>query len=117
MGALLLIASCGPAGTGGSGIDANLLTREEIGEQGPSNAYNVIQALRPNWLQKRGQASFTQEGEIQVYLDGTGIGGIETLRGIHTDNVESIRFLDARQAMYRFGVGHEHGAILVATRG
>ncbi len=116
IGLILIVAGCGPAGAGGPSINSNLLSREEIAEAGPSNAHDIIQALRPTWLRKRGQTSFLQEGEIGVYQDGTGIGGIDVLRGIHSDNIESIRFLDERQASYRFGPGHEHGVILVTTR-
>jgi hypothetical protein len=42
---------------------------------------------------------------------------LDILRSIHSDNVESIRFMDERQASFRFGPGHEHGAILVTLRG
>jgi len=113
---LIMTAACGSSGSGGSGIDANLITREEIDEQGPTNAYNIIEALRPVWLQKRGPTSFYNEGEIRVYLDNSSLGGIETLRGLHTDNIESISFLDERRASYRFGPNHEQGVILIMTR-
>ena len=102
IGALLIFAGCGPAGAGGPSINADLLTREEIVEAGPSNAHDIIQALRPMWLKKRGQTSFVQEGEIRVYQDGTGIGGIDVLRGLHSDNIESIRFLNERPRNMRF---------------
>ena len=116
VGMALLSTGCGTVATGGLSTDRNLLLREQIAELGPSNAYDIVQALRPVWLQKRGSTSFYQEGEIRVYLDGTSIGGIEVLRGIHSDNIESIRFLDERQASYRYGSGHEHGVILVTTK-
>ena len=113
---LIMTVACGSSGSGGSGIDANLIAREEIDEQGPTNAYNIIEALRPVWLQKRGPTSFYNEGEIRVYLDNSSLGGIETLRGLHTDNIESISFLDERRASYRFGPNHEQGVILIMTR-
>ena len=116
-GLLLALAGCAHGTAGGPRVDADLLTQADIEAMGASNAYDVIQALRPFWLQKRGSTSFRQEGEIRVYQDGTHIGGIESLRGIHSDNIESIRFLDERQANFRFGPGHEHGAILVAMKG
>lgn len=112
----LMSVGCGTTGSGGSGLDANLVTREEIDEEGPANAYQIVQALRPLWLEKRGATSFYNEGEIRVYLDGSSLGGLESLRGIHSDNIESITFLDERRASLRFGPGHEHGVIHVITK-
>lgn len=116
VGVLLLASGCGTGGAGGGGVNANFIDRAEIDEYGPASTFDLVQALRPLWLQKRGATSFYDEGDIQVYLDGTGIGGTEALRGIHTDNVENLRFLDERQASYRYGPGHEHGVILVTSR-
>ncbi len=109
-------AGCGTTGSRGSGLEANLITREQIDQEGPANAYDIVQALRPLWLEKRGATSFYNEGEIRVYLDGTSFGGIESLRGIHSDNIESITYLDERLASHRFGPGHEHGVIHVITK-
>ena len=114
---VLPLAGCASASSGGPRMNANLISRAEIDEFGPHNAYDVIDALRKNWLQKRGRTSFVQEGEIWVYVDGTGPSSLDTLRGIHSDNIESLRFMNERQASFRFGSGHEHGAILVTLRG
>jgi len=116
MGSLLLAAACAAGTSGSGGLGANVILREQIEEHGPSDVYDLVRALRPTWLQKRGNTSFYDEGGIRVYLDGTGLGGINDLRNLHSDNVESVRFLDARQANLRFGSGHEHGVILVLTR-
>jgi len=114
--ALLVSVACGTAGSGGSGLDANLITREQIDEEGPGSAYDIVQALRPLWLEKRGPTSFQNEGEIRVYMDGSSLGGLDALRGIHSDNIESIAFLDERRASLRFGPGHEHGVIHVIIK-
>jgi len=118
IGGMVLLASvaCGTSGPGGTRINADVIDRAQIDQEGPSNAYLIVQALRPTWLEKRGATSFYNEGEIRVYLDGTSLGGIEALRGIHSDNIESISFLDERRASLRFGPGHEHGVIHVITR-
>ena len=109
--------ACASASSGEGGLDANTITREQIQDlTGVSSAYTVIEDLRPIWLRKRGNTSFLQEGEIRVYQDNVSIGGVENLRNIHPDNIESIQFLDARRANFRFGPGHEHGVILVNTR-
>jgi hypothetical protein len=117
LGLCILTGACSTAGSGGSRLNANLITREQIAElTGVSDAYTVIEDLRPTWLQKRGNTSFRQEGEIRVYMDGVSVGGLDDLRNIHPDNIESIEFLDERRASFRFGPGHEHGVILVTTR-
>ena len=116
-GLLLVLAGCASRSDGGPRLNANLITRADIDEMGPSNAYNIIQALRSNWLRKRGSTSFRQEGEIWVYVDGTGPSSLDILHGIHSDNIEEMRFLAERQATFRFGSGHEHGVIVVTRRG
>jgi hypothetical protein len=116
LGSCLFIAACAAGTSGGGGLAADLITRDQIEEFGASDAFDLVRALRPTWLHKRGSTSFYNEGEIRVYLDGTDLGGIEDLRNIHSDNIETLQFLDARQANLRFGPGHEHGVILVLTR-
>ncbi len=96
--------------------NATVITQAEIVDAGSSDAYLLVQKLRPVWLQKRGATSFSQEGDIVVYLDATSLGGRETLRNIMTDEIESIQFLDARRATLRFGSGHVNGAIVITAR-
>ncbi len=115
--AVLALCACA-AGTSSSGssLNSDLITRAEIEEAGPGNAYDLIQKLRPIWLRWRGSTSFTQETDVKVYLDGTGMGEREALRTIDTFNIESIQHLDARRATNRMGSGHVNGAILLITR-
>jgi phage protein D len=117
--ALLLVAlsACATGASSGTSMNANRISRAEIEEAGPSNAYDLIQKLRPVWLRWRGSTSFTQETDVKVYLDGTGMGEREALRTIDTHNIESIEYFDARRATARFGSGHVNGAILIRTRG
>ncbi|UCG85874.1 MAG: hypothetical protein JSW71_18495 [Gemmatimonadota bacterium] len=116
--AVLTVALAACAGQSSSSPRPNpsLIARAEIAEAGISDAYQLVQKLRPAWLQKRGATSFTQEGDVAVYLDGTRVGDREALRGIMTIDIESLEFLDAGRATFRFGAGNEHGAILVTTR-
>ena len=115
-GALLLTA-CAAAPTGEGRINPDRITQAEIDEAGPSSAYDLVQKLRPIWLRKRGPTSFTQEGDVVVYLDGTRMGLRESLRNISTANLAALEYLDARRATNRFGAGHVYGAILLMTRG
>ncbi len=116
--AVLVLGACSSARPGTPPpANPNLLTRNEIARAGTSNAYDLIQKLRPLWLRKRGEGSFFQQSDIVIYLDGTRMGGPDSLKEINSTDIDSLRFLDARQATVRFGSGHVHGAILVKTRG
>ncbi len=52
---------------------------------------------------------------IQVYLDGTRLGGIETLKGIPITSVWTIHRISGTDAQARYGIGHSDGVIFVAT--
>jgi hypothetical protein len=111
----LALGACATA-PGQQHLNANLITRTEIEEQGSSSVFDLIQKIRPNWLNVR-HTSFTQDTNVWVYLDGTRMGGPEALRQVSTPDVEKLEFLDARRATARFGSGHVNGAILITTRG
>lgn len=52
---------------------------------------------------------------IQVYLDGTRLGGIETLKGIPVNTVYSIRRISGTDAQARYGIGHSDGVLFIST--
>jgi hypothetical protein len=115
---LLLASACGSGpqlGTGPHG-QPNLLTRAQIDAAEESNAYELVQRLRPNWLHKRGARDLADAGDVVVYQDRTRMGGPEALRAIAAAGIEQIRFFAAQEADTRFGRGHQHGAIVVVTR-
>jgi hypothetical protein len=109
-------AASNPSGSSSS-FNSNRISREEIVESGPGNAYDLIQKLRPTWLRWRGSTSFTQNTDVQIYLDGTGMGGRDSLRNVDVSNVDHIEYLDARRATNRWGAGHVNGAIMIVTLG
>jgi len=118
---VLAIAGCAPAAGAGDGAprrQANRITTEEIRQAQTQNAYDMIRALRPAWLQTRGAQSITNPGagQVVVYLDGTRAGGAETLRQIPALDVESAHYLSGPEAGSRFGLDHTGGAILITTR-
>ena len=114
---LLLSAACGgsrPAG-GGPRRDPNVITREELTARPFSSAYAAVESLHSNWLQTRGTDSFNSPSQIWVYLDGTRLGGIETLRTLTPSSITYIRRIDALEATSRWGINHGQGVILVST--
>lgn len=112
----LALAACAAGAPSGSSFNSERISRAEIDAEGPSSAFDLIQKVRPVWLRWRGSTSFTQETDVQVYLDGTRMGGREALRDIATQDVDTMEHLDARRATARFGSGHVNGAILIRTR-
>jgi hypothetical protein len=128
----LFAAACASTGEPRSGSsDTSVITEEEVANSHAANAYDLVQSLRPRWLNIRGQSSLgttTRRGidggnvdvmveqDIPIYLDGTRIGGVETLRNVSTRELARLERLNAGTATQRFGGGHPNGAILLSTR-
>ncbi|HEX6308413.1 MAG TPA: hypothetical protein VFZ69_09515 [Longimicrobiales bacterium] len=114
------VAACGPT-TSQSGVARSgsaPITADEIAGTGHTDAYALIQALRPQWLRVRGAGSVSgAAGQIQVYLDGSHMGGTSMLRQISTQSVGRIEYLDGLEATQRWGLDHGNGAIVVSSRG
>jgi hypothetical protein len=111
---LLLTAGCGARQNTGVRVDRNLITRDQIVQNGYRTAYDAVEALRSPWLIIRPDG--LTEREVLVYLDNTRLGGIQTLRQITASQIVSIRFIDAATAINRWGVDHSQGVIMVVTR-
>jgi hypothetical protein len=109
------LSACATTGERQPRADANRITTDQIAEATAANAYDLVQTLRPRWLQVRGPAGVAT-GETAVYLDGSRIGEIDVLRRISTREISGLQFLSPTEATHRFGTGHGHGAILVTTR-
>jgi hypothetical protein len=93
----------------------SLLLLDEIRASGSATAYDVVESLRPAWLTKRGTQSFFFDKDVIVYLDAARLGDRTALREIPAMTVASMRFLDAKDANFRYGQGHPYGAIVVST--
>lgn len=122
---------------------SELITREQIVEaRSSTNLYDLIEGLHNNWLRERlavptdrngakpdssGRATYTADmnaggksalganGGIQVYLDGTRVGGLASLKQMSALDVYSIRRISGPDAQARFGIGHSSGVIYVST--
>lgn len=114
---LTLLLACGGSQTQGT-RDRTVITEREIEESALLDAFEVVRALRPEFLRTRGSSSFraTEPVEAQVYVDGVRIGDPASLRRLPRDVLREIRYIDAREATTRYGTGHGAGAILVATK-
>ncbi|MEP6621796.1 MAG: hypothetical protein ABJE47_20885 [bacterium] len=118
---------------------SELITREQIVGQKYQNAYDAVEGIHSNWLstpmlaptpgqQKdtSGKAQYASEftggrsragenGGIQVYLDGSRIGGIAELRSISSATIYSIRRIRGTDAQARWGIGHGAGVLYVLS--
>lgn len=127
----VLVASGGlyacASGEGGGGGAGSVIEEEELQEASGSNAYDIVQSLRPSWLRaRRGRDAFPQAddnpdqpdggGGPVVYVDGSEFGDVETLRQIGRDDLEEMEYLSPSDAQTRFGLDHDGGAILVTLR-
>ena len=115
VGALAAGCRASLPGAGQERPDQQWVTREQVAEPRFSSAYDVVRALRSNWLSTRGIASLRLKTEVQVYLDGVHLGGVDMLKSISTPAVQYIRYINGTDATTRWGIGHGRGVIFVGT--
>jgi outer membrane cobalamin receptor len=117
----VLLAGCGvfPRGaesTAPASGDANLITRAEIDRGQWADIYELVRNLRPRWVEPRGTDSVLNPGEVQVYVDGVRLGGVDRLRAMPTSGVDHLEWVDGVTASGRWGFNHAHGVIAVSYR-
>lgn len=113
--ALTAVLGCASSG-GAARSDQNRITLEEVEASDQANAYDIVRTLRPGWLQYRGPSSINAQIPIQVYVDGTRLGGPSTLQTVPKLAIEEIRYYSPTAAQARWGLNHTNGAIAVVTR-
>lgn len=118
------------ASAGGSGIAAaavprggrDVITEAEIASRasGASNAFEVIQKLRPQMLQSRGVTSPRDStgatSRPKVFVDNIEYGDVSALANLHATQIKEIRFLSSRDATTQWGTGFTGGVILITTK-
>lgn len=94
----------------------DVIVLSEIEPVQVTNAFELIQRLRPEMLRPRTGGSMTSVPTPVVYLDGVRHGNIDSLNSVPKDVIREIRYINASDATTRFGTGHTGGAILISTR-
>jgi hypothetical protein len=97
--------------------DPHRITAIEIQSlDGAKTAWDVVKALRPQFLRPRpsGSVRNRQPVPIAVYVDGVYRGGTEVLTQLQANAIAEILWLSGTDATTRFGTNHESGAILVS---
>lgn len=86
------------------------------------SVFDAVQNLRPQWLRERTGTYLANNrpdiatkpaNPVWVYWDGTRLGDPSSMRRISPDQVESLRYFDARMASVRWGINHENGVIYI----
>ena len=120
---LALVAACARGRPGRDGDPAagdaprrrgDVITRAEIARGQYANAYEVVRALRPQWLVPRGADTFVNApAEVQVRVDESWLGGVATLSSVAVAGIEAIRYVDPVTAAGRWGGDFRNGAIVI----
>jgi hypothetical protein len=98
------------------------ITAAEITASGTTNAWDLINHLRPNWLRHRATGSIgggASNQVIAIYVDGHRYGDESTLRSLGTIGIKSLRWLDASTAaatLTDIGSDPIAGAIVITSR-
>lgn len=126
MSAVLSIG-CASGGSSGSPVrppsgGRDVIVESEITARAAdaTNAYQIIQKLRPQMLTTRGRNSPNdptgETAQPKVYIDNVYYGQVGTLQDVVAGQVREIRYINARDATTQWGTGHMGGVILVLTK-
>jgi hypothetical protein len=98
--------------------DPDVILEDEIAAAGARNGYEVVERLRPRWLRSGPPRSTRLETVILVYVDGSILGGTETLRDLPVESIVRLHVLDSADAGQLPGLGSRHveRVIMVSTR-
>lgn len=109
----VLLSACASGGTGSAPrSSSDVITQEELDTVATFSAYEAVSRLRPQWLRMR-----TPGQEPVVFLNGSQLGGLETLRSIQSSTLSEIRYRNGRDATTRYGTGFGGGAIELRSLG
>ena len=119
---IVTLAACASTGTtAGARPQSDLITAAEIASSGTTNAWDMINRLRPNWLKQQpvgsiGGGAYSQV--IAVYVDGHRFGDVTSLRTLSAAGIRSAQWLDAARAatvLNEIGSDPIAGAIIIKT--
>lgn len=119
MACAVVVACAPPVAPGTPRPDSQVITADEIRSSELPTAFDVVQKLRPQFLNDRGRNTVANSSSAypRVYLNGILYGEIGSLREILASQVTEIRYYNAGQAQGKFGSGNLSGALAVVTMG
>ena len=86
-----------------------VLTHEDIERSNARNAYDAVQFLCPPRVR-------STVDRRSIFIDGIRVANASALQGVPTEAILEIRWMEARDAVIRYGSGNADGVILVETR-
>ena len=117
---VLIAVSCSPPRLGPGEIsNSQFISEDEVEASRGTNALEVIQKLRANFLTYRGETSLNKNQSQPyptVWVDGQEYGSISTLRTIPASQISTIRLYRSWEATTKFGTGNMGGVIAITTR-
>jgi hypothetical protein len=123
--AVALVATAGCAANGLGSVprtDQGSLTRREImSVQGVRNLYDIVQRLRPRWIEadkRAGREDINGSNRgVLVYQGQSYLGGLDVLRQLKPDMAYEMHWLDGATAAatlpFGIGYGRVAGAIVI----
>jgi hypothetical protein len=120
---LFAVGACATGQRSGGRSNSDVITLEEIQESNVFNAYEIVRQLRPAWLRGRGPQTFTTDvsntttaGYPKMMVDDLPPRQLEALRDIRVAEIAEIRYINPRDATFRYGTGYSGGIIKVITK-
>ena len=113
--------ACAPAAsTTSTGVkrQANVITQAEVQASFESNAYDVVNKLRPMFLKTRGRSTVqgTNPEYASVFLDDQFYGDLNSLKTIAATQIQEIRYYPGTEVAMKFGMQYGAGVTAVKTR-
>ena len=97
---------------------------DHIDDAAATTAYDIVRLLRPWMLVSRslrdldptaGARHQSPQHDVEVYLDGAYVGGVDGLKSIPRASVARVRWLSPIEAAACYGPGHTGSAIAVSS--
>jgi len=116
--------ACASGGAGmGTRPNPTRITRSEVVNSNASNAYELINRLRPNWFKEPPTASVSggvvRTQTILVYLNRQRMEDLDALKSVSIESIDSAEWLDASRVQTVLSdvpSGAFSGAIVIRTR-
>jgi len=120
-GAVLFAIGCAARTEGirpDSPITPDRIVPSELSDVTATNAFDIVQQQRPQWIRPRGPTSFmAPDGELPaVYVDNVRYGDLEVLHDIPINEIVEIRYWSGPEATNRWGTGVVAGVIEVIKK-
>lgn len=117
----MIVTSQGQTQAPATNRNRDVITKEELqgASTGSQSVYDVVLALRPNFLTVRGLHAIPvagvdgESGKVHASIDGNKIVAVDELRGIQASTVAEIRFLNPAAAMQKFGGAAREGPVIL----